>query len=323
MSAKKGGRHKETPAHALGAAGPARVKEVVATLKEEPLACYANADWQQDGCTPLYVLRRAEDGRIDLAVFYIDVWCCGLRDAWGDRGIGLREFAADMLQPVADGRTVTRIDTDLARRLLAGSIAFARRNGFTVPANSEKWTAFLGDLGDVDHADCSDFGLDGGMVYVGTRKDLSRRLTGTTADAFLARPDVEFVELPEGTGYDDADEEELNEEALEEIRETLVSAVRKWCFASGVKPHSKLDDAASLMLATLSTGETSLEWEDPSEEALRSLDQRVSGLIQIHSPADQAAIEEALKQLMQFSEQFETPADMLRAVGFGDLMDEE
>jgi len=324
MSAKKKRKHKNTAAHSLGAAEPARIREVVAAMEEESLACYANADWRKDGVTPLYVLRRQPDGQIDIAVFSIDVWCAGLCEAWGDRGIAIEAFASDMLRPVADGRTVTRIEPELARKLLAGGIAFARRNGFALPRNYEEWAELLGDLGGVSQADCSDFGADGVIVYIGTRKELSRRLTGATVEEFLARPDVDFVELPEEEGYgEEPAAAEVSEAALGMIQAALLSAVRKWCFAGGIKPYPKLPDAAMIMLTTVMEVPLPEDDEEPSDATLELLHRKLAGRVDADLLTDGAAIEGAFSQLMQFATQFEDPVALMKGIGLGELLEDE
>src|SRR5688500_13081211 len=60
------------------------------------LECYVNADWREGGLASIHVLGRAPDGRLAYAAFLVDVWCIGLKDAFGQRQIS-REIFEDTL----------------------------------------------------------------------------------------------------------------------------------------------------------------------------------------------------------------------------------
>ena len=59
------------------------------------IECYINSNWHDDGMATLLVFRPAVDGDFALAGFLIDVWCCGLKDAWGRLSLTRAEFEAD------------------------------------------------------------------------------------------------------------------------------------------------------------------------------------------------------------------------------------
>ena len=50
------------------------------------LECYVNANWRETGMANLNVLGHAPGGRLALASFLVDVWCVGLKDAYGRAG---------------------------------------------------------------------------------------------------------------------------------------------------------------------------------------------------------------------------------------------
>jgi hypothetical protein len=104
-----------------------------------------------------------------------------------------------------------------AAAIVAGGIRFAVQNGFRLPAHYQRWTTFLGGKLDWQHADLSAFGVEGGakLRWVAPMEDLRARLIGSTVEQFLARPDVEFIDIIEA-GYLPAKLDEEWDEAYED-----------------------------------------------------------------------------------------------------------
>jgi hypothetical protein len=233
-------------------------------------ACYINSDWQENGLATVELIRRNPQGGHALAVFLIDMWCAGLKDAWGH---------LDLMQEELDGHLdrakqrveLIRIDVDLARQLVAGAIRFARQNGFRLPAHFDRWTNLLGGKIEADTADLSRFGKDGKLMWIGPLDDLRDRLIACTPEEFLQRPDVQFTtEVDPGMyGFDelfgdeddDEDEEdELYEEEsfqfLQQIARQMVRAmhevieplIRQKLEEKGVAFDQTLSDAVLLVI---------------------------------------------------------------------------
>lgn len=198
-------------------------------------ACYINADWRQSGIATIQVIPQNPAGGHAVAGFLVDTWCAGLKDAYGNLALD-RDDIERNLQRAREGFGLVRIDLELARRLVAGGIRFARQNGFRLPAHSERRTNLLGGLEQVE-ADLSQFDKDGKLVWVGPTHDLARRLIGCTAEQFLQRPDVEIIAEVAGATDDGADyeweddfgdeddeqedESEISDESIDKYRELL------------------------------------------------------------------------------------------------------
>lgn len=252
------------------------------------LECYVNADWRESGMASLQVLGQAADGRCAHAAFLIDVWCVGLKDAFGSR-TALRTEFNELLDRMGEMLDVVPIPPAEARRLVAGGVRFSRRNGFHLPPHVDRWTAIFGGLGDTAFADLDGFGVDGdagALRYIGTREFLRRRLAACTPDEFLARADVEWV-MGDGTPRSLADEDDFAYEddhdheaeagpaadagdddpdafdsegdarLLAELAKTIggaadqtEDAVRKWCFQTGRAPHPRLREAVNTLLVS-------------------------------------------------------------------------
>jgi hypothetical protein len=310
------------------------------------LECYVNADWRKSGMASVQVLGHAPDGRLAHAAFLVDLWCVGLKDAYGHRTV-LRGDFEDQLDRMSEGLDIVRIPPEQARRLVAGAIRFSRQNGFHLPPHYERWTAIFTDLGDLATADLSDFGVDDGLRYVGTKEFLQRRLAACTPDQFLSRPDVHWV-MHDGTprslgdsydveGGDDFDDEtdldgELaDEELLAGLREMvggtgsqIEDAVRTWCARTGQTPHPRLREAVATLLVTtlpmafaMGAGEEDADDDVPDVPDLMDvphpddlLDVALDGV----PDDDRRSIQEAMDQVADYMRQFKSPRDMLAAV---------
>ncbi len=311
--------------------------------------CYINEGWQTQGMASITVRKEAPAEGGVLAAFLVDLWCIGLKDAWGRIGISRSEFEEAMQRTAPENKQV-RVDLAVVKRLVAGSIRFARQNGFRLPAHYERWVKVLGGVGDIDMADLSDFGIDGGLRYMGPEQDLRERLIGCRLQDFLARPDVHVIFGPspdemfglededdEEEGEDEAwdedededdeewdededeDEEEEDDEGAEAIamleqatamlQDAMADRVRQWCFAQGEVPHPRLEDA--LDAALLSIIHTSFGLDEDKQPAGAGFDRILSAL----SPAERAELEPALEQVVRFMSQFSGPEEMISRLG--------
>lgn len=170
-------------------------------------------DWKQSGQAVMWMLRSVPDRLPVMASYMIDLWCAGLKDAWGNQNVDHETFRGGV-ERMADGTGLTFVPCppELARRLLAGSVRFARQNGFRLPQGWQRWAALL-DVTEADtsSADLADFTKNGKLMWTAPLSDLRQRLVGSSVEEFLARPDVEAVfELEDdslGRGYADGDGE--------------------------------------------------------------------------------------------------------------------
>src|SRR5438552_3849631 len=230
----------------------------------ELLGCWINQDWRERGQSAVWLLRRGPGGVLAMTCFFIDLWCAGLKDAWGRLDV-LREDFDDAIEQSSeqfDG-TVAPCTLDVARHVVAGAIRFAVQNGFRLAQRYDRWTAFLGPPLDWRNADLADFGIDGGKLrWVGPMEDLRTRYVGGRLDDFLERADVEFILGSEGTFFDEFDEEEGEDEEAEEaafeglevfkqLSEDAAESARKWCIANGLEPEPMLVEAMAFSFAAM------------------------------------------------------------------------
>ncbi|MFB3890541.1 MAG: hypothetical protein ACE15C_00815 [Phycisphaerae bacterium] len=292
--------------------------------------CLVNDGWREKGIASVMVLLDVRGG-LAVASFLVDMWCAGLKDAWGRLDITREEYdrAADNM---VDG--AVEIDPDAVRRLVAGAIRFANQNGFRLPRHYERWTAMLGGVPDWRTADLSDFGYEGGLFWMGTMEDLRGRLIGCSAEEFLARKDVHYTIggpmagqyiSEDGEGLEDGDEEDdaaIEEECrrgLEDLRRQFCDAARRWCFANGEVPLALMADAAFYMIVA-----SHLDSEDFACDTLKMGDSmfcplavelaRMNSDLTADNTQRAKDLRAALDQLRRFSGSFRDADEFARAI---------
>jgi hypothetical protein len=301
----------------------------------ELVACYVNESWRKAGIASMFVLRRAPGHGMAMAAFLVDIWCAGLKDAWGRLHTNMHEFEDGILYSEGGiAQNLVRVDLGVVRRLVAGGIRFAQQNGFRLPPKYERWSAMLGDLGDCASADLSDFGRDGKLHWVGPLYDLQERLIGCSVDEFLSRKDVEYtVGVEEDDDFEEEDEDNFDmDELLKELQSHWMDALRRWCFANGIAPHPRLDEAVEWLLTSATQIRDQELCDEEEEEA--EVDASASDIVDgaaFDFAAALSRLEEdggedmtgAIAQLDGFMEQFRSPDELSTALGFPSQDEEE
>ena len=312
-------------------------------------ACYINAAWREQGLANILTLKRVR-GNLVLGAYLVDLWCCGLKDAWGRLNISMHEFD-DMRDRASGSMEIVRIDAALARRLVAGAVRFAQQNGFALPPRYDRWTALLG-IDDWRSAELADFSINGKLRYVGSLEDLRRRLIDCSVDEFLARPDVQYIarvddaddfddewleddgEFDDDNGEfddDDDDDDAQPQVSLNEIdaigvffKARALDAIRQWCHATGREPHPLLAQALDVTHESIAQArDEEPDSEELSEAVVDSVSENAAQLIAMETPENLPGIIEALKQLAEFNAQFATSDELRKALGLPDLDKED
>jgi hypothetical protein len=299
------------------------------------LGTWVNHDWRERGQATVWVLRRGAGGRLAMAAFLVDLWCAGLKDAWGLLDVRREDFedARDRMSQQMDG-TIAPCPLDLARRLVAGGIRFAVQNGFRLADRYDRWVGFLGQPRVEWRSVALDgFGLEGGKLrWVAPLADLRARYIGGRLEDFLARPDVEFVLGTGQTSFEEFDEfddkfdeeDEEHEEHAEHaeferskefadfraLSETAADAARRWCTANGISPEPMLVEAMGFSFAAMLVDSGNGGQPPTSAEFAR----RVRELVQGAPVEDHEGLTAACAQAEQFVCSFEDPMAFLRSI---------
>jgi hypothetical protein len=287
-------------------------------------ACLINEDWRDRGQAVICALCTAPGRPPAMGNFYVDLWCAGLKDAWGRLDFTHQDFR-EMLDEMSRRMELrfVEIDPEDARALLAGSVRFARQNGFRLPARWQRWAALLGGADDWAEADLGPFGVGGKLRWVGPETDLRRRLIGSSVEEFLARRDVEFILGSEGLDeLEEGEAREAVEDAAEMLRRNMVDAVRRWCFARGEVPHPRLGEAVDVVLESIFQAEELADDQIGDEAGTRAAAENMSHLLELEPPAEARTLGDALDQAHRFISTFQGPEDLFAAVGL-DKADEQ
>lgn len=293
------------------------------------LECWINPGWREQGMAAILVLGQLH-GRFACAMFLLDVWCVGLKDAWGRPEIGEAEFHDELLQSWLEQYDGKRISPADAAKFVAAGIRFSRQNGFRLPPHWDRWVSIFGkSLPEPKTADLADFGVEGKLRYWGDMDFLRKRLIACTPQEFIDRPDVEWV-MSSASPFEFADfdsegeDDELDEDAevteemfgmLERMSERLDDAVRKWCFSKGIAPHPKLKDGASLLLAaTLPLAAETEDDADAKNVDMSPANELAAELLLRFPESDREAILDAGQQIQMYMASFPTPEAAINAI---------
>lgn len=278
-----------------------------------------NDNWRESGQAVIFVLRRVGGGGHAMAGFMVDLWCAGLKDAWGRIDIRSEEFDA-AIDRTPEELELVEADPETVRGVVAGSIRFAVQNGFRLPGHYERWLAMLGGVGDWKTADLSDFGVDGKLRWVGPIEDLEQRLIGCSVEEFLARDDVDFF-----MGCDEPPETDEETDVIEEsgdlVQEQALSAIRRWCFTAGEIPHPRLDEALAIVMASVLQAPD--DGEDIEQPDLSAAGDNISRFLSLEKPDDAGELTAALAQFQRFASSSETAEEFLETIGIGGQQDAE
>lgn len=174
---------------------------------------YMEKGWEELGLAHLFVSRIREDGSSDFAMFLVDLFCLGVKDAAFEADVSesyLKELVEERLPE--DYRE--RIHPACAKKLIEGAIAYAESLGFTAHHDFRKARKVLNGI---DAAACPrefTFGRDGRPCYVRGVDDTEDRVDRICA-ILEARCGAD------GFDYEDPGEEE-DEHPLE-TREELMA----------------------------------------------------------------------------------------------------
>ena len=247
-----------------------------------PIEVYVNDAWRECGEANVMVLRDAPGGGRVFAAYLVDLWCSGLKDAFGRTGVTRDEFL-DQIDAAADqGVHMIPLDPVAARRLVAGAMRLSVENGFRLPHRADRWASVIGVTSYAD-ADLSDFEKPGGKYrYVGSMPDLRKRLVGSI-DQFLQRADIEFVigsspldyldehydqEVPDDFADDDMNDLDESHpppeflQQIDEIRDRAYVAIHNWLLGAGQIPHPRLQDGIDVALTAAIIESTARENPD-------------------------------------------------------------
>ena len=92
------------------------------------LGCWVMKGWQEEGITPVVVARQQESDKVIFAVCLVDVYCLGIKDAYANADISMRNFHSK-LSKMCNGLPEP-CSIELAHEIIYGGMEYAERYGF-------------------------------------------------------------------------------------------------------------------------------------------------------------------------------------------------
>ena len=173
-------------------------------MKPEPIA-YIPESLFETGIGQVTVCRFKSNGRIEVGVFLVDVYCLGVKNAFFIQDLE-KTFNNEQLPRIyPEGAPDPRPGAD-GRKLVEGAIAYATKYGFAPHRDYKKAARVFGGI-DPKTSDASfEYGKDGKPLYISGPYDNTDRIM--TILSKTAGPGAfDYITEAEGIPDDDLDEE--------------------------------------------------------------------------------------------------------------------
>src|SRR5260370_27895552 len=118
--------------------------------------------------------RQLPNGAIALAMFLVDRYCLGVKDALADI-TGRFTYESDYLGKMRGQFQVRKLDPRAARKLIEGAVDYARQFGFPPHVDYHVARHLFGDLDGGACAEEFEFGKDGKPIFIAGPHDTPER----------------------------------------------------------------------------------------------------------------------------------------------------
>ncbi|MBI3886759.1 MAG: UPF0149 family protein [Opitutae bacterium] len=162
--------------------------------------------WEEMGLAHVLISRFREDGSADFAMFLVDVFCLGVKDAVFETNLTAAELRTYVEQRLPEDYT-ERLHPACAKKLIEGALAYAESLGFAPHRDYRNARKILSGL---DASVCPrdfTYGRDGRPCYVRGSEDTEERVNRVcTVLAARCGADGYDYEDPSGDDPDDGDD---------------------------------------------------------------------------------------------------------------------
>lgn len=141
---------------------------------------YIGDNWKELGMTNLVVARIRSESTVEFAVFLVDTFCLGIKDAVLEADVTEREFRAFLAGPIAQ-TSGQPFEAACAKKLIEGAIAYAETLGFAPHRDYRKARRVLSGLDASTCAEVFEYGEDGRPCYVRGPDDSDERVARVLA----------------------------------------------------------------------------------------------------------------------------------------------
>lgn len=135
--------------------------------------CGTTENFWEEGLGQVWLSRQLPYGAIAFAVFLVDRYCLGVKDAFAQ--ITSRFDYDEVLKKIQGGFQTQRLAPEAARKLVESAVVYAGDLGFAPHPDYHKAQAIFGDIDAGACADQFEFGQDGKPLFVAGPYDSQRR----------------------------------------------------------------------------------------------------------------------------------------------------
>jgi hypothetical protein len=157
-----------------------RSSEIITKAQEYPfLGCWIMKGWKETGITPVVVARKQPDDRVVYAVFMVDFYCLGVKDALWKSDVSNKQF--HRLLPGLCSNEPVPCEVSLAHELIYGAVEYARKYGFEPDRSFENASLVLDPPGVHKRMHNLEFGKDGKPLFISGLYDNARAIVDKLA----------------------------------------------------------------------------------------------------------------------------------------------
>lgn len=146
--------------------------------------CVTDTIWDE-GMGQALISRELPDGRIAYAIFLVDVYCLGVKDALCHVSVRTR-YDSDVYDRLFNRYTMVKLSPACMRKLVEGAVEYARNLG--LPPHADYQAAHV-IFGDIDASQCDrefTYGKDGKPLFIAgpyDRLEKRRRILATLTES--------------------------------------------------------------------------------------------------------------------------------------------
>lgn len=92
------------------------------------MGCWIMEGWQEHGITPVVIARQQAPDKVIFAVYMMDIYCLGVKDAFANADLSLAKFEREL--PKMCAHKPIECSVELAHEVVYGGMEYAARYGF-------------------------------------------------------------------------------------------------------------------------------------------------------------------------------------------------
>ncbi|MGC8856087.1 MAG: hypothetical protein ACP5QU_04740 [Anaerolineae bacterium] len=105
-------------------------RQVLQHAREYPIyGCWVMEGWQEKGITPVVIARQQSLETLIFAVYLVDLYCLGVKDAFANPGISKTRFMREL--PGLCNNAPQPCSVELAHEIVYGALEYAKQYGFS------------------------------------------------------------------------------------------------------------------------------------------------------------------------------------------------